>query len=116
MIEDEAIQVLMLQLRLKEEGFEVVAAMEGEDGLRKATEERPDLILLDIVLPGMSGIDVCIALKDDPRTKKIPVLLLTASAMRGLEDRAKTFGVKGCLIKPYAMNDLLEKIGAIFQN
>ena len=111
-IEDEATQVLMLQMRLKEEGFEVVAAMDGKEGLHKAGEELPDLILLDVVLPGMSGIDVCIALKDNPQTKNIPVLLLTASAMRGFEERVKGFGVAGCLTKPYAMESLLEKISA----
>ena len=112
-IEDDPAQVLMLQLRLKEEGFEVLSATDGKEGLRQAAEQTPDLVLLDVVLPGMSGIDVCIALKDDPRTKEIPVLLLTASAMRGLEDRVKTFGVAGCLVKPYEMSQLLEMIGGI---
>ena len=112
-VEDEATQVLLLQLRLTEQGFTVVCAMDGKEGLRKAAEEKPDLILLDVVLPGMSGIDVCIALKEDPRTQPIPVMLLTASGMRDLEERCKAFGVEGCLIKPYSMSVLLEKINAI---
>lgn len=112
-VEDEATQILLLQMRLKEEGFQVITAMNGKDGLRKASEELPDLVLLDVVLPGMSGIDVCIALQADPKTSDIPVLLLTASGMRDLEDRCKVFGVRGCLIKPYAMPNLLEKIHQI---
>ncbi len=112
-IEDEAAQVLLVRSRLEEAGFDVLSAMNGEDGLRKAKHERPDLILLDIVLPGMDGVQVCDQLKQDPATQRIPVIMLTASGMRNLEERCKVFGADACLVKPYRPSELLEKIGTV---
>jgi two-component system alkaline phosphatase synthesis response regulator PhoP len=112
-IEDEAAQVLLLRSRLEARGFHVVSAMNGKDGLRKATEERPDLILLDIVVPDMNGLMVCERIKQTPEIQHIPVILVTASGMKSLEERCKVFGADDCLIKPYQLGELLTKIQAL---
>lgn len=112
-IEDEATQVLLLKSRLQEHGFEVSTAMSGEEGLEKAVAERPDLVLLDIILPRMSGVEVSQRLEELPETKEIPVILVTASRTKDLEERCKTFGADGCLIKPYTVPELLEKISRV---
>ena len=114
-IEDEATQVLLLTTRLREERFEAIAAMTGEEGLRKAVEEHPDLILLDIILPGMSGIELCQQLKERADTKKIPIILVTASGMRDIASRCKVFGAEACLVKPYHPQELLACIQRVFE-
>ncbi len=97
-------------MHLRREKFDVISAPDGKNGLEKAQQEIPDLILLDMILPEINGVDVCIALKDNPKTKNIPVILLTASNMRDLEKRCMTFGVAGCVTKPYEITELLQKI------
>ncbi len=113
-IEDEATQLLLLQTRFAGRGFTVFTASNGEDGFRKAVAEKPDLILMDMLLPGMTGLEVCQRLQELPETRPIPVLLVTASGMRDLEDRCKQFGIAGCLMKPYQLSELFQKIETIF--
>ena len=114
-IEDEAAQVLLLRSRLEARGYQVVTAMNGKDGLRKAMEERPDLILLDIVVPDMNGLMVCERIKQTPDIQHIPVILVTASGMKSLEERCKAFGADDCLIKPYQLTELLAKIQTLLE-
>ena len=76
-IEDEEVLVDMYKVELERLGFNVKYALDGEDGLEAAKEERPDLIILDLLLPGMSGMKVLRTLKDDPETKDIPVFIFT---------------------------------------
>lgn len=66
------------QLLLEDRGYEVVLAHDGKEGLDKARSEKPDVIILDVMMPEMNGYDVCVVLKEDPELKKIPVTLLTA--------------------------------------
>ena len=113
-IEDEATQLLLLQTRFAGRGLTVFTASNGEDGFRKAVAEKPDLILMDMILPGMTGLEVCQRLQELPETRLIPVLLVTASGMRDLEDRCKQFGIAGCLMKPYQLSELYQKIETIF--
>jgi two-component system alkaline phosphatase synthesis response regulator PhoP len=114
-IEDEAAQVLLLRSRLEARGYQVMSAMNGRDGLRKALEERPDLILLDIVVPDMNGLVVCERIKQTRDIQHIPVILVTASGMKSLEERCKVFGADDCLIKPYQLTELLGKIQALLE-
>ena len=110
-VDDEPQIVLLVSGRLKANGFEVIEASNGEEGLRKAKSERPDLILLDIMMPGMDGYEVCAALKSDQRYKDIPIILFTAKAGEeaqrvGLED----CGANGYVTKPFEPSALLSKI------
>lgn len=110
-VEDEATLHEALQEYLKEEGFEVVSAMDGEEALRKAKAEKPNLILLDIILPKKDGYEVLEELKKDETTKNIPVILLTNLGSN--EDIQKAFdrGATTYLIKAdYKLEDVVKKI------
>ena len=80
-VDDEPELVKALQIRFEEEGFRVITAYDGSNGLEKTRTEKPDLVILDIVMPVMDGYQVCETIKNDPATKNIPVVMLTAKSM-----------------------------------
>ena len=82
-------------------GMEVAQADGGSEGIRKAREDRPDVILLDLMMPGLDGLATLRALRDDPETAQIPVVFLTAKAIFSEVERLKTLGARGVLIKPF---------------
>lgn len=99
-VEDHAINLSLMSYLLKAFGHAVLTASDGEQGLAIAREQLPDLVLLDIELPGMSGIDVAGALRADERTAHLPLLAVTASAMRGDRERLLGLGFDGYASKP----------------
>jgi len=115
-IEDEKDVVDLLSLNLRKvQGFNISTASDGASGLNKARSDRPDLIILDLMLPKMSGLEVCKILKSDPSTKHIPVLMLTAKAEEidrivGLE-----FGADDYVTKPFSPREVLLRIRAILR-
>lgn len=109
-IEDEPDQIMMISLRLRKSGFYVVAARNGEEGLAKAVKNKPDLILLDIIMPDVDGFEVCRRLRHHPVTKKIPIIATTAAGVDDLERECLAVGANDCLRKPYDSEDLLTKI------
>lgn len=109
-IEDEPDLVSMVKARLEANGYEVLAAFDGVEGLKKAQEEHPNLILLDIMLPKLDGYQVCRKLKEDSRTQQIPILLFTARKSDAEEQRGLECGAAGTIYKPYTPKELLEKI------
>jgi two-component system phosphate regulon response regulator PhoB len=112
-IEDEADLRQVLDYNLRQAGHDVVAAALGQDGLRLAREHRPDLVVLDLMLPDLAGTEVCKALKRDPATKDITVLMLTA---KGEEiDRVLGFelGAEDYVVKPFSVRELLLRIQAL---
>ena len=114
-IEDEPDLQQVLTYNLRGAGHEAISAGRGADGLRLARAEAPDLILLDLMLPDLAGTEVCRALKDDPTTRAIPVVMLTA---RGEEiDRVVGFelGVDDYIVKPFSVRELLLRIQAILR-
>lgn len=99
-IDDSPFMTQMFSLRLHDEGFESLIAGTGEDGLKIAANEQPDVVLLDIAMPGMTGWDVLTHLKSDDATKNIPVLILTNSKGNPEDvDRAKSLGAEEFLMK-----------------
>jgi CheY-like chemotaxis protein len=82
-------------------GMVVAEASGGPEGIRKAREERPDVVLLDMMMPGMDGLATFEVLRGDPETSGIPVVFLTAKAMTAEVDRLKALGARGVLIKPF---------------
>jgi two-component system phosphate regulon response regulator PhoB len=109
-IEDEEDIVELIRFNLVRNGFKVIAAMTGDAGLRQAHSHVPDLILLDLMLPGMDGLDVCRALRRDDRTASIPIVILTARAedsdiVAGLE-----LGADDYVTKPFSPKVLVARI------
>ena len=109
-VDDEPEVVEILESRLKSGGYEVISASDGDGCLKKAVKESPSLILLDILMPGLNGFQVRKRLKENDKTKDIPVIMLTALAKekdlsRGLEEGAYCF-----ITKPFNPADLLAEI------
>jgi DNA-binding response OmpR family regulator len=102
--------LLVVSRRLESWGYEALTADSGEEGLRLAQEQVPDLMLLDIMMPRMKGRDVCARLKADPKTAHIPVIFLTAL---GLADHIKAgmdLGAEDYIVKPFEPAELKERI------
>ena len=117
-IDDEAPIRLLCRVNLEAEGMEVLEAADGPSGLEKAREERPDVVLLDVMMPGLDGWQVAEELLDDPSTEGIPIVFLTARAE--LRDRARGIDLGGVdyVTKPFnpvelapLVRDLLERVG-----
>lgn len=111
-IDDEVDLVNLLTMRLEAEGYEVLSALDGRSGLDKAREERPDLILLDVMMPIMDGYQVCRFLKFDDELKNIPVIMLTARIQEKDKNIGKNVGADLYLTKPCDLNELSQKIRA----
>jgi DNA-binding response OmpR family regulator len=111
-VDDETDLVSVLRFGLEAEGFRVVDAADGEDGLKKARELQPDLMVLDLMLPKLDGYKVCRALKFDDRYRAMPILIL--SARSGEQDRqlALDMGADEFVTKPYDMQDLVRRVRA----
>lgn len=109
-IEDEQDLALMIQTRLEISGYEVLVASDGQAGLTQATDFKPDLIMLDIILPNLDGYQVCQKLKQNPITEQIPIIILTASGLKDVEEKCLLAGANFCTRKPFNAQKLLEKI------
>jgi DNA-binding response OmpR family regulator len=114
-IDDEKDLIELVRYNLEKEGFDVVPAMDGESGLQVALHHRPDVILLDLMLPGMDGLEVCRLLRADPRTKGIPLIMLTAKA--GEADRVigLELGADDYVTKPFSPRELVARIKAVLR-
>lgn len=109
-IEDELELIGIMKARLKSWGFEMVFALDGVEGLKKAADEQPNLILLDIIMPKMDGLACCRELRASPIFKHIPIIIVSASSETDLRERCLTAGANDIAIKPYEPQDLLQKI------
>lgn len=112
-VDDEVYILHILDFSLGAEGFEVITANNGELAIEKAKQEKPDLIVLDIMMPVVDGYETCRRLKRDPATKTIPVVLLTAKG-RDVDKRLGfEVGAVDYIIKPFSPNRLIERIQEI---
>ena len=111
-VEDNPTNMTLVVFLLQSAGYTVLSAADAEAGLTLAREERPDLILMDIQLPGMDGLEATALLKGDEATRAIPVIALTALAMRGDEERIRAAGCDGYIAKPMQYQELLAAIAA----
>jgi len=110
-IEDESVLQKTFGEILKQEGYEMISALDGESGLRLAKDKKPDLILLDLILPEMHGFEVLKGLKEDKEIKEIPVIVLTNLERIEDIDRALELGATTYLVKAqYSLEEVVEKI------
>ena len=109
-VDDEQDIIEVLKLRLQSVGFDVIAAMDGEEALKKVKEGHPDLILLDVMMPPPNGFQVCRMLKDDPEYKQIPIILLTAKTTESDKFWGTESGADAYITKPYNAADLIDKM------
>jgi len=111
LIEDEEIMIDLLQKKLAKEGYEVSVARDGEKGLEAIKEIKPDLILLDIVMPKMSGFEVMEGMAKDKGLKKVPVIVVSNSGQPVELDRAQKLGAKDWLIKTeFDPQEVIDKV------
>jgi len=111
LIEDDPFLVKMYKEKFELEGFNILVAEDGLEGLKKATEEEIDLIILDILIPKLSGIDLLTKLRNDPKGSRIPVLVLTNLTQKEDEFKTSTMDVKEYLIKSdYTPSQVVEKV------
>jgi two-component system cell cycle response regulator DivK len=111
-VEDNPANMTLATFLLKSAGYAVLSATDAEAGLALARSEQPDLVLMDIQLPGMDGLQACAILKQDRVTRDIPVIALTALAMKGDEERIRAAGCDGYIAKPLAYREFLATIAA----
>ena len=111
-VEDNATNMKLAVMLLGKAGYTVISAKDAEAGLALARDEQPDLILMDIQLPGMDGLAATTLLKADEVTRGIPVIALTALAMKGDEERIRAAGCDGYVAKPLAYQSFLATIAA----
>ena len=109
-IDDEPELVKAVEVRLKANGYDVEVAYDGKAGIDKAKEVRPDLILLDFVMPMMDGYEVARELMADIEIKQIPIVVLTASQQKDLKTRFREIGINAFIVKPFETSDLLDMV------
>jgi two-component system, OmpR family, phosphate regulon response regulator PhoB len=109
-VEDEPAQREVLKYNLESEGYKVSFAINGEEALLMITEDLPDVIVLDWMLPNVSGIEVCRQVKSRPETREIPVIMLSARSEEGDKVRGLETGADDYVTKPYSVSELLARV------
>ncbi len=115
-VDDEKDLVETVVFQLQEAGYEVISAYDGQEGLDKARKVKPDLIVLDLMLPKMDGYKVCGLLKSDSRYAKIPIIMFTARAQESDMKLAKEVGAEAYITKPFEQEVLLGKIKELLKD
>jgi len=114
-VEDEADLVTLLRYNLEKEGFQTISAADGEEALLISNEQKPDLILLDLMLPLLSGLEVCRQLRRDPKTRDVPIIMLTARGEEADRVRGLTSGADDYVTKPFSNSELIARIRAVLR-
>jgi len=114
-VEDETSLVEILTYNLQREGYDVLSASDGQQGLQRARSHLPDLIVLDLMLPVLEGLEVCRALRADPSTRDLPILMLTAKAEEVDEIVGFHLGADDYVTKPFKIKPLLQRIKALLR-
>jgi two-component system cell cycle response regulator DivK len=109
-VEDQADNRQILRDLLTSEGYRVIEAQDGEEGVRAAAAERPDLILMDIQLPRLDGYEATRRIKADPALRAIPIIVVTSYSLSGDEAKARAAGCDDFVPKPYSRRQLMAKI------
>ena len=115
LIEDEADILEVIQYNLTREGYKVLTSKDGEQGLAKVRKEAPDLVLLDLMLPGLDGLEVCKKLKEDPVTRPIPIVMVTAKGEVSDIVLGLGIGADDYVVKPFSPKELLARVKAVLR-
>ena len=114
-VDDDPVIQKLLRVNFEMEGYAVIIASDGVEGLQRARDDRPDAVVLDIMMPKMNGLDVAKALKADPVTAGIPVLLLSAKAQETDLQAGRASGADGYITKPFDPLELLERVQVMIE-
>jgi CheY-like chemotaxis protein len=115
-VDDEEGFLQIIQLVLRRAGYKTLAASSGQAGLELTYSEHPDIIILDDMMPGMSGGEVCMQLKADPTVQHIPIVMYSAGAKVRNPNYIRQIGADGVLFKPSLPNEIIETINACLHN
>ena len=112
-IEDDPATLRLVDYSLRHEGYQVLTASNGLEGMRKAQTEEPDLIILDIMLPGMDGFEICHRLRSEPATAQLPILMFSAKAQEIDKDTGLKVGADDYLSKPADPSEIVSRVGSL---
>jgi two-component system phosphate regulon response regulator PhoB len=114
-IEDEKDILNVIEYNLRREGFQVHGVRNGEEGLAAVRTMNPDLVLLDLMLPGRDGLDICRTLKEDPRTRKLPIIMVTAKGEESDVVLGLGLGADDYIAKPFGVKELVARVRAVLR-
>lgn len=114
-VEDEPAQVEVLRYNLEKKGYRTSVALDGEKALMLVEEEAPDLVILDWMLPDISGIEICRQLKAQPKTRALPVIMLTARGEERDRVRGLEIGADDFVVKPYSTSEMIARVKAVLR-
>ena len=112
-IEDDPATLRLMDYTLRHEGYQVLKASNGLEGMRKVQDEEPDLIILDVMLPGMDGFEICHRLRSEPDTAQLPILMLSAKAQTTDKDTGLKVGANDYLAKPADPSEIVRRVGSL---
>ncbi len=112
-IEDDPATLRLIDYSLKQEGYQVITAPNGLDGIRKALGELPDLVILDVMLPGLDGFEICYRLRSEPATAKLPILMFSAKAQEIDKETGMKVGADAYLTKPSAPAEIVSHVAKL---
>jgi len=115
LVEDEKNIIELVKFNLEEEGYAVTAVMTGDEGLKIARQKRFDLILLDLMLPGIGGLEICKILRNDEKTKQVPIIMLTARSAAADRVIGLELGADDYVTKPFSPRELLARVKAVLR-
>ncbi len=114
-VEDDYDIAEVLRFNLEHKGYKVLWEENGENAYERIIKDVPDLLILDIALPGISGIEVCRYLKNNPKTKNIPIMILTAKIKKEDREASLAAGANAFITKPFTLKEVLNKVSKLIQ-
>jgi DNA-binding response OmpR family regulator len=112
-VDDDPVIIRLLEVNFEMEGFEVVAAVDGMDGVEKCRQHLPDIVVSDVMMPKLNGLELCVAIKADPATDGIPVVLLSAKAQVADIRAGLDAGADDYVTKPFEPLDLIDRVNKL---
>ena len=112
-VDDDPVILELLRINFEIEGFEVISAADGQEGLERARAEQPDVVLSDIMMPRVDGLQLLARLRDDPTTAGLPVVLLSAKAQNNEVQRGLALGADDYVTKPFDPLELIDRVNAV---